>query len=63
MPGPTRWEVSTKDGRISDYGVLQWLVSDGWGQSNNGANDRVNTVKSWMLDRVSDRLGNRMEYQ
>ena len=55
--GPNRFRVWTKSGQIMDYGSKYWVLSWGWYQHTINQ-DRVNTTKHWVLDRVSDRSGN-----
>jgi Salmonella virulence plasmid 65kDa B protein/FG-GAP-like repeat len=52
--GPSNFRVTTKSGQIMDYGWRWWDLNRGFQQ----ANSRINTVRTWALDRVSDRNGN-----
>ncbi len=71
--GPLRFRVYTKSGQVLDYGSRFLLASLGWAERQDcrptPANptgicqpiDRANVAKMWLLDRVSDRVGNRMD--
>ncbi|MDR0248033.1 MAG: hypothetical protein LBI16_06560, partial [Burkholderiales bacterium] len=61
LTSPYRFRVTTKDGRVMDYGRRWWFLSSGWGQHTSGAEARGNSAKMWLLDRVEDRAGNFME--
>ena len=57
ISGPSNFRVTTKSGQIMDYGWRWWNLNRG---NDQNAQDplRTNTIRSWALDRVSDRNGN-----
>jgi RHS repeat-associated protein len=55
--GPLAFRVYSKSGQIMDYGSRWWAINEGISQIASDPS-RVNTVRTWPLDRVLDRNGN-----
>ncbi|MFO1307539.1 MAG: Ig-like domain-containing protein [Burkholderiales bacterium] len=60
--GPYRWRVTTKSGQLLDFASRWWVVSNGVSQLNGApSSGHANNEKLYLLDRISDRVGNFIE--